>query len=57
MGDLNEIIGLSEKEGGCIRPRKQMANFVSTIDHCGLCDLVSLALSSLGFIKQLVGFK
>ena len=39
MGDLNEIIGLSEKEGGCIRPRKQMVAFVSTIDHCGLCDL------------------
>ena len=32
-------MGLSEKEGESIRPRKQMANFVSTIDHCGLCDL------------------
>ncbi|XP_075654781.1 uncharacterized protein LOC142624945 [Castanea sativa] len=39
IGDFNEIIGLSEKEGGSIRPIKQMAGFVSTIDHCGLCDL------------------
>ena len=39
IGDFNEIVGLSEKEGGSIRPSKQMADFVSTIDHCGLCDL------------------
>lgn len=39
IGDFNEIMGLSEKEGGSIRPRKQMEDFVSTIDHCGLCDL------------------
>ena len=39
IGDFNEIIGLLEKEGGSIRLRKQMVDFVSTIDHCGLCDL------------------
>ena len=39
IGDFNEIVGLLEKEGGCIRPRKQMEKFVSTIDNCGLCDL------------------
>ena len=44
IGDFNEIIGLSEKEGGCILPKKQMEDFVSTIDYCGLCDL--------GFIRS-----
>ena len=39
IGDFNEIVGLLEKEGGCIRPRKQMEEFVLTIDYCGLCDL------------------
>lgn len=39
IGGFNEIIGLSEKEGGCIHPRKQMEDFVTTIDYCGLCDL------------------
>ena len=31
IGDFNEIIGLSKKEGSCIRPRKQMEDFVTTI--------------------------
>ena len=44
IGDFNEIVGLLEKEGGCIRPRKQMEEFVLTIDYCGLCDL--------GFIRS-----
>ena len=39
IGDFNEIVGLLEKKGGCIRPRKQMEDFVTTIDYCGLCDL------------------
>ena len=33
IGDFNEIIGLSEKEGGSIRPKKQIDDFVSTIDY------------------------
>ena len=39
IGDFNEIIGLSEKEGGSIHPRKQVEDFLSTINYCGLCDL------------------
>ena len=33
IGDFNEIIGLSEKEGGSIHPKKQIDDFVSTIDY------------------------
>lgn len=39
IGDFNEITSLSEKEGGSLRPRKQMELFVNTINTCGLCDM------------------
>ncbi|XP_050289811.1 uncharacterized protein LOC126727959 [Quercus robur] len=39
IGDFNEIIGTSEKEGGSDRPRQQMTNFVETINACRLRDL------------------
>ena len=39
IGDFNEIIGTSEKEGGSDRPRQQMTNFIETINACGLRDL------------------
>lgn len=38
-GDFNEITSLLEKEGGSLRPRKQMELFVSTIDTYGLRDM------------------
>ncbi|XP_075663998.1 uncharacterized protein LOC142633642 [Castanea sativa] len=39
IGDFNEITSASEKEGGSVRPRQQMANFNETINSCGLRDL------------------
>lgn len=30
---------MSEKEGGSIRPRQQMANFVDTVNWCDLRDI------------------
>lgn len=39
LGDFNEIIGASEKEGGSDRPRQQMINFNETINSYGLRDL------------------
>ena len=39
IGYFNELIGLSKKEGGSLRPRHQMENFVDTINWCGLRDI------------------
>jgi len=39
IGDFNEIMGMSEKEGGSTRPRQQMESFVDTINWCGLRDI------------------
>lgn len=39
IGDLNEITGASEKEGGSDKPRQQMKNFIKAINYCGLQDL------------------
>ena len=39
IGDFNEPTGLSEKEGGRYRPRRQMESFVDTINLCGLWDI------------------
>ena len=39
IGDFNEIMSMSEKEGGSTRPRQQLASFVETINLCGLRDI------------------
>jgi len=39
VGELNEIIGMSEKVGGGVGAAKQMENFRVAIDVCGLRDL------------------
>ena len=36
IGDFNEPTGLFEKEGGSYWPRRQLENFVDTINLCGL---------------------
>ena len=38
IGDFNEIIGLSEKEGGRIRPNRQMELFLEVINFCALIN-------------------
>uniref|UniRef100_A0A7N2M4M2 DUF4283 domain-containing protein n=1 Tax=Quercus lobata TaxID=97700 RepID=A0A7N2M4M2_QUELO len=38
IGDFNELVGLSEKEGGGCRPTSHMARFSKTIDWCGFRD-------------------
>ena len=32
IGDFNEIVSESEKEGGSLRPRRQMKNFLDSIN-------------------------
>lgn len=39
IGDFNEITGLSEKEGGSMRPRRQMEIFVEAINQCRLREV------------------
>ena len=39
IGDFNEIMSMLKKEGGSSRPRQQLANFVETINLCGLWDI------------------
>ena len=39
IGDFNEIVSVSEKEGGGSRPRRQMKNFTDTLNWCGLRDM------------------
>lgn len=38
-GDFNEIMGLSEKEGGSFWPRPQMERFAKCVNGCGLKDI------------------
>lgn len=39
VGDFNEIVDQSEKQGGSERNHRQMKIFKQSIDDCGLCDL------------------
>ena len=39
IGDFNELMGMSKKEGGSNRPRQQMENFVEAVNWCGLRDI------------------
>ena len=39
IGDFNEIIRDSEKEGRSTQLRRQMKNFTDSLNWCGLCDL------------------
>ncbi|XVE86172.1 hypothetical protein DITRI_Ditri18aG0014600 [Diplodiscus trichospermus] len=39
MGDFNEILWLTEKEGGRLKSDKQMKDFREALDDAGLCDL------------------
>ena len=39
IGDFNEIVSVSEKEGGSSRPRWQMKSFMDTLNWCGLRDM------------------
>ena len=39
IGDFNELVALSEKEGGASRPTSQMERFKEVIDVCRLKDL------------------
>lgn len=39
MGDYNELMYASEKEGGNTRPEGQMKLFQDTINRCNLRDM------------------
>ena len=39
IGDFNEIVSEFEKEGGSSRPRRQIKNFLDSINWCDLKDL------------------
>ena len=39
IGDFNEITGLTKKEGGCARPKRQMENFIDAINYYGFREV------------------
>lgn len=39
IGDFNEIVVLSEKEGGVVQLAQQMQRFMDVLNWCGLHDL------------------
>nr|POE69953.1 hypothetical protein CFP56_57754 [Quercus suber] len=39
IGDFNELVSDSEKEGGSSRPRRHMKNFADTLNWCGLRNM------------------
>ena len=39
IGDFNKIVSEFEKEGGSSRPRRQIKNFLDSINWCDLKDL------------------
>ena len=53
LGDFNELIGLSEKEGGGNRPAAQMVSFLNTINRCGFHHLSSSVLDHCPLSLQL----
>ena len=55
IGDFNEIIGLTEKEGGRTRPRRQMENFINAINHCGFRDIGFIGLKYTWLYQKLDG--
>ena len=55
IGDFNEIIGLTEKEGGRTRPRRQMENFIDAINHCGFRDIGFIGLKYTWLYQKLDG--
>ena len=57
IGDFNEIIGLSEKEGGRIRPKRQMELFLEVINFCALRDLGYVGLKFTWLFQQRDGFQ
>ncbi|KAM7253909.1 hypothetical protein ACFE04_031591 [Oxalis oulophora] len=40
-GDFNEIVCSSEKMGGRLRPKAQMANFRAVLEECGLYEIIA----------------
>ena len=56
IGDFNEIIGLSEKEGGRIRPNRQMELFLEVINFCALRDLGLVGPKFTWLYQQRDGF-
>ena len=44
-GDFNELMHSGEKEGGSMRPVRQMANFCEVINSCQLHDLGYIGLN------------
>ena len=55
--DFNEIIGLSEKEGGHMRPKRQMELFLEVINFCGLRDLGFMGPKFTWLYQQRDGFQ
>ena len=55
--DFNEIIGLSEKEGGRIRPKRQMELFLEVINFCALKDLGYVGPRFTWLFQQRDGFQ
>ena len=60
IGDFNEILSVTEKQGGSDRPSRQIENFRRCIDTCGLKDIGyvgswftwSMFRNDLGWIRE-----
>ena len=60
VGDFNEILSVTEKQGGLDRPSRQIENFRHCIDTCGLKDIGyvgswftwSMFRNDLGWIRE-----
>ena len=57
IGDFNEIIGLLEKEGGRIRPKRQMELFLEVINFYALRDLGFVGPKFTWLFQQRDGFQ
>ena len=54
VGDFNEILSVTEKQGGVQRPSRQIDKFRCCINSCGLMDIGMWALGLHGVCIEMV---
>lgn len=57
IGDFNEIKLASEKEGGALRPKQQMAHFNSIVNSCGLREVEHVGLKFTWIYQRSDGYQ
>ena len=64
VGDFNEVLSVTKKQGGLDRPFRQIENFQQCINMCGLKDIGyvgswftwSMFRTDLGWIRECIDF-